>query len=232
MAPREAADVGRILDEHTGEEESEHADGQIDVEDPAPGVAVGDPAAEGWADDRRNHDADAVNRHRGAVLAGREALEEDGLGDRLHSAAANALQDAGEDEHGHVDGEAAEQGSDGEEHDREREQALASDAAGDPAGSGKHDGVRDEIAGENPGCFVGRGGKIAGDVRQGNVGDRGVEDDHEGRGHHRDGDHPAIGGRRPVRGLRSGGSERSCGRGGQRVLARSGLRESGFNKPL
>jgi len=89
--------------------EGQDADGQIDVEDPAPGVAVGDPSAEGGADDGGNDDADAISGHRGAVLSGRKALQQDGLRQRLHSAAADALQNPRHNQHGHGQRQAAEQ---------------------------------------------------------------------------------------------------------------------------
>jgi hypothetical protein len=46
--------------------------------------------------------------------------------------------------------------------------------------SGKDDGVGDQVAGEDPGAFVGAGAERAGDVGQGDVGDGGVEHFHEG----------------------------------------------------
>jgi len=159
-----ASDVRRVFDEGGGKEKGEDADGEVDVEDPAPGVAVGDPTTEGGADDGRDDDADAVDGHGGTVFAGRKAFEEDGLGEGLHASATDALENAGEDEHRHVDGESAEEGSRGEEDDGKQKQALASDAKRDPAGGREHDGVGDEVAGENPGSLVGGGGEVAGDV--------------------------------------------------------------------
>src|SRR6267154_935726 len=46
------ADVSRIEDEAVDQEEGEDADGDIDVEGVAPGVGVGEPAAEGGTKDR------------------------------------------------------------------------------------------------------------------------------------------------------------------------------------
>ena len=226
-----AAKVGRIFDKHADQEKRQHADGQVDVENPAPGIAVGDPAAQGGADDRRDHDAHAVDGHGRAVLAGGKLSSRMACARGCMPPPPTPLQDAGKDEHGHVDGEAAKQRGHGEEHDGEHEQALATDAAGDPAGGGQHDGVRNQVAGEHPGGFVGGGGEIAGDMRQGDVGDRGVEHHHEGGGHHGGGDHPAIRRRGPRSGLGSGACERDCGRGGQSVLARCG-EDSGLNKLL
>ena len=49
----ELLQVLRVFQEQITEEERHHADGEIDVEDPPPGVVVGDPAAEGRPEDRR-----------------------------------------------------------------------------------------------------------------------------------------------------------------------------------
>ncbi len=60
------------------------------------------------------------------------------------------------------------------------------------APAGKNDGVGDEIGGEDPGGFLLRGAEAAGDVRQGDVGDGGVEHLHEGGQGDRHGDDPRI----------------------------------------
>ncbi len=86
------------MDEAVGEEEREQADGDVDEEDPAPVVVVGDPAAEHGADGGRGDDGDGVEGEGGGAFGGREGVDEDGLLDRGEAAAADALQDA-RDEH-------------------------------------------------------------------------------------------------------------------------------------
>src|SRR3569833_4339989 len=48
---RYAPNVGRIEDKQRRHDDGRDADGDIDVEDPAPTVGVGEPAAEDWTDD-------------------------------------------------------------------------------------------------------------------------------------------------------------------------------------
>ena len=49
-----------VVDEAIGEEEGEQADGDVDEEDPAPVVVVGDPSAEDGADGGSGDDSDGV----------------------------------------------------------------------------------------------------------------------------------------------------------------------------
>ena len=86
------------MDEAVGEIEREDADGNVDEEDPAPVVVVGDPAAEDGADGGRGDDGDGVEGEGRGSFGGRKGVDEDGLFDRREAAAADALQDAS-DEH-------------------------------------------------------------------------------------------------------------------------------------
>ena len=113
----ELSQIRRVFDVEVHHEEGEDADGKIDIEDPAPGIAVGDPTAESGADDGGDDDTDTISGHRGAMLAGRETFQKDGLRQRLHSAAADALQNAGDNQHGHGQRHAAEQGCRSEDQD-------------------------------------------------------------------------------------------------------------------
>ena len=97
-------DVGRVVDEAADHEDGENADGDIDVEGVAPAEGVGEPAAEGGAEDRSDDDSEAVGGHGHGAFATGEALEQDGLGERLERAAAGALEDAGEEDDGRAMG--------------------------------------------------------------------------------------------------------------------------------
>ena len=110
----------------------------------------------------------------------------------LQGAAACSLKDAGEQNDAEGWGGSAEEGGDGEDDDAGEQEALASEAAGEPVGGGEDDGVGDEVAGEHPGGFGVGGGEAAGDVGQGHGGDGGVEHLHEGGEHDRAGDQPRI----------------------------------------
>ena len=72
-------------------QQSQKTHRKIDVKDPAPGIAVGNPSSQSWADHRGDHNPDAISSHRGAVLMGRKAFQQNGLGQGLHAAAADAL---------------------------------------------------------------------------------------------------------------------------------------------
>ena len=109
------------------------ADRQVDVEDPAPGVAVGDPAAEGRADRRADHHAEAEEAVGEPQLLGREGLDQDRLRGREHGAAAGALDEAEDHQLPEVGGVAAEERGDGEQDQRADEVvAAAEDAANQP----------------------------------------------------------------------------------------------------
>ena len=146
---------GGILDEAVDHEERQHADGDVDVEGVAPGVGVGEPAAEGGAEHGGDDDAEGEDGHGGAAFARREAFEQDGLREGLEGAAAGSLDDAGEQQEAEGGRGSAGEAGDGEDGDAGHEEALAAEAQGEPVGGGKDDGVGDEVAGEHPGGFVG-----------------------------------------------------------------------------
>ena len=87
---------------------------------------------------------------------------------------------------------------DGEHRDGKHQQPFAAEHGGQPAAGRKHDGVGDQVAGEDPGGFVDGGGEVAGDVRQGDVGHRGIQHHHEGGQHDRDRHDPRIDAGHPV----------------------------------
>ena len=199
-----------IVDEAGGEEEGHDADGDVDEEDPAPVVVVGDPAAEHGADGGRGDDGDGIEGEGGGSLGGGKGVDEDGLLDGGETAAADALEDASHEHDGERRGDAAEEAGDGEEGDAGHVVVLATEDAGEPGGHGEDDGVGDEIGGENPGDFVVGTAEAAGDVGEGDVGDGGVEELHEGGDGDGEGDDPGIDGeaRRSDDGM--GGEGRGC----------------------
>ena len=192
MRLRAALDVGRIEDVSLRHQHRGDAHRNVDVEDPAPRVAVGEPAAEHRAEDRRHHDAEPPEAHRLAALVGRERLEQHRLRQRLQRAAGEALDDAEHHQRRQAPGEAAEEGRDGEAAHRHQQQPLAAEEVGEPAGHRQDDGVRHQVRGERPGGFVDGRRQAAGDVRQRDVDDGGVEDLHEGREHDRDRHQPRV----------------------------------------
>ena len=77
-----------------GEDESNDSDGNVDVENPAPTVIVGEPAAGDRAQHGRDHDSQRPESHRLSALLRRERFHQDGLRQRLQAAATRALDDA------------------------------------------------------------------------------------------------------------------------------------------
>ena len=191
-APRRLPDVGRVEDEHPRHDERRDPDRNVDVEDPSPAVVVGQPAAQHRSENRRDDDPEPPEAHRLAAILGREGFEQHRLRQRLHRAAGRALQTAEHDQHRQVRREAAQKRRDGESGDREHDEALAPEPAGEPAGHRQDDRVGDQVRRQRPRRLVDRGRETPGDVRQRHVDHGGVEHLHEGREHHRDGDDPGV----------------------------------------
>ncbi len=192
-------DPRRIFDQARDEKESEDADGNVDEEDPAPGEVVGDPAAERGADGWREHGDEAVEREGLSALVRLERVGHDGLRHGLHAAAACSLNDAKDQQHGKRRRGAAEETGNGEDGDAEDEEVAPAHQARRPSAERQHDGVGDQIAGQHPRALIGAGAEAAGDMRQRDVGDGGVEHLHESGQSHGGSDQPGIDAWLPVR---------------------------------
>ena len=94
----DALEIGRVFHNAAGEKHGENADGNIEEEDPAPGIVVGDPAADGGADGRCYDDGHAVDGEGDAAFLGSEGIGEDGALAGLQAPAGRALKDAEDDE--------------------------------------------------------------------------------------------------------------------------------------
>ncbi len=81
-----------LADQPGHEGKGYHADRHVDEEDPIPRPGVGNIAAEGRPDRRRNDYRDAVEREGLRALFGRKGVGQHRLLDRRHAAAAQALQ--------------------------------------------------------------------------------------------------------------------------------------------
>ena len=200
----EAARAAMRIVAHQGEnaEGAQDADRQVDVEHPAPGELVGQPAAERRAGDRAQHGADAPQSHRLALLLARIGVHHDGLRDRHQGGAETALQ--GTEQHELVERlrRAAQHRHDGEAHHAARERLAQAEAQGAEAGERRHDGRGHDIRRDDPGDLLLRRRQRSLDRGQRDVGDRAVERVHDGGGHHREGDEVAAPERRPVDGGR------------------------------
>ena len=132
LAVRSLLQVGRIFDEPVGEIQRNNADGDVDVENPAPAEIVGDPAAEGGADGGGDDHGHAVDGESHAAFGGRESIGEDGLFAGLQAAAGGSLQDAEENQHAEGGREAAQETAAGEKRDAGHVETFAAEAGGQP----------------------------------------------------------------------------------------------------
>src|SRR5579863_54796 len=184
--------VRRIGDEQRGHQNREDADGNVDEKNPAPGEIVGNPAAESRTYGGSDDHAHAINGHGHALFFARETVHEDSLRNGLQAASAGALQHAKENERAEAWSKPAKERANGENCDAGHVELLAPKNIGEPAGQRQNDGVGDEVGSEHPSALVHARAETAGNVREGNVGDAGVEHFHERRQHYRGGDEPRI----------------------------------------
>ena len=168
-----------------GDDEGDGADGDVDVEDPAPAGTVGEEAAE----ERSGHAGDAEDRAEialvPAALAGRNDVADDAEGDRHQTAAADSLEGAEGDQLEHVLAEAAEGGADQEDDDRELEDQAATVEIGDLAPERGDGGRGQQIGGDDPREVV-EAAEVADDAGQGGADDALVERGQEHAGHDAD----------------------------------------------
>ena len=87
-------DVRRVFDEPRDHQDRDDADGNVDVERPAPRVGVGQVAAQRRSQHRGHDHAQCEDRHRAAALLGRETFQQNRLRQRLQRASAGALNGA------------------------------------------------------------------------------------------------------------------------------------------
>ena len=101
--------VRRLRDEAPGQHPRQDAERDVDVEDPGPGVVVGDPAAQRRSEGRADHDAHAEDRLAGRALLEGEHVEQDGLRGEMSAPPPMPWIDAPADQHLERMGVAAEE---------------------------------------------------------------------------------------------------------------------------
>ena len=181
---REALYPRGIFDEAKDQEQRQNADRQIDEENPAPGVVIRDPSAEGRSDRRRDDCGDAVEREGQTALFGRESVRQDCLGHGLKPATADPLQNPKEDDGSEAWRDPTQKGAQSENYQTDHEKPFAAECSGKPSADGQHDGIRHEIGSEHPGALIVARAETAGHVGERDIGDARVEHLHESR--HRD----------------------------------------------
>ena len=158
----------------------EDADRQVDEEDPRPGIVLGDPATQDRPGDRRHHGHHRQQGQRHAALGRRVDADQQALRDRVHRAGHRALQRAEHQQHAHALRHAAHERGKHEQQRAGGEQAHFAEAAGEEAGQRQRDRHAHRERGDHPGALVVAHAEIAGDGRQRDVGDGGVQHLHEG----------------------------------------------------
>ncbi len=152
------AEVGEFVIE---DGDGEDAEGRVDVEDPAPGEIVGDPAAEDGADDGGDAEDRSEEALVAAALGGGEEIADDGEAEADDGAAADALEAAEEDElvhaverEGNVAGRAAEAGGEDEDDGSGEIEPFAAVEVGELGEDGDGDGGGEQVGGGDPGIAV------------------------------------------------------------------------------
>ena len=184
--------VRRVLDEARGQHQRKNAHGNVQQKDPAPGEIIGNPAAQSRTDSRRHHHSDSVHCESHAALRGRKSIGQNSLLAGLQSASARALQYAKENQHAQIGRQSAEQRTDGEDGHAAHVETLAPNDGRDPAAERQHNGIRNQIGSQDPCALIGPCGKAPCDVRQGHVGDAGIQHLHESGQRDRQRDDPGI----------------------------------------
>ena len=129
------ADVFRVKDKLFDHPQGDQTARDVDVKNPAPGIIVGEPAA----NDRSHHGchdhAHHIGRHGHAPLGGRKTLHQNGLRNGLQRAAARALHNGGENQKGQIRrGQPQAKDATRENADAGHEKPFASEQGGKPRG--------------------------------------------------------------------------------------------------
>ena len=179
------------------------ADGQVDVEDPAPGELVDEEAAEQRPGDRGDGEHGADQAHVAAALPRRDDVGDDRLRADHQAAGADALQGAEGDQLGHRLAEAREHRAGEEDDDRRQEHGLAPVHVAELAVDRRRDRRGEQVGRHDPGEVV-EAAEVADDRRQRGRDDRLVERRQEHAEHQRgeDGRERAAGERRVLLGRR------------------------------
>ena len=156
-------------------------DRDVDEEDPLPAEALGDDAADQRPDRDGAADRRAPDAERRRPVFAVELLADQGQRGGEHPGAADPLQAAGEVEQGRVLGDAAEERGEGEDPEADREDAPAPEPVAERAGGEQEGGEGQRVGVDDPLQAGEAGVEFALDVRQGDVDDGDVEQQHERR---------------------------------------------------
>ncbi len=186
-----------IRHEAAAHHKPEQGDGQVDEENHPPAHPVHDHTAEKRADHRADQGRDDHVVHGAQQLRPGKGAHEGDARDGRHHGAADALDDPGNHQHGHIDRQAAQQRTQGEDRDGLDEDALGAEPVGHPTADRDEHREGEGIAGQDG--LEGEGGhaEIGGHDWDGGVEHRRVQILHKQRdGHEPRQEALSLGGRR------------------------------------
>ncbi len=194
----EAATGGGLgeLEDDGDHGEGDQAEGDVEVEAPAPRHVVGEEAAEQRPGDRGEAEGGADQPHVAGPLPGRHDVGDDRLHADHEAARAEPLEGAEGDEFVHRTGPAREPGAHDEDDDGELEDALAAEEVAELAVDRQRDGRGEQVGGDGPGHLV-EAVQLADDLRQRGGHDHLLQRGEEQREHQPDEDHPHLAGAEP-----------------------------------
>jgi hypothetical protein len=171
--------VARLLDDEERDDDADHADRDVDEEDPVPADVVHDePADEGADRERESRDA-GPDADRLAALPRRERRRDDRERRRVHQRRTDALHAAGTDQEAGVRREAARERGEREDREPDHEDLAAAVHVGELAPGDEQRREHERVAGDDPLQLRDRDLEVLADRRQGDVHDGVVEHDHE-----------------------------------------------------
>ncbi len=170
------------LEDH--DQDRDDPDGQVDVEDPAPGELVDAEAAEQRPGHRGDREDGADQPHVAAALPGRDDVGDDRLRAHHEAAGAGALDGAEGDQLHHRLAQAGQHRADQEDDDRGQEDGLAPVHVAELAVDRRRARRGEQVRGDDPGEVV-EAAEVADDRRQRRRHDRLVERGQEHAEHER-----------------------------------------------
>ncbi|VVO45482.1 hypothetical protein PS723_06667 [Pseudomonas fluorescens] len=124
---------------------TEHADRQVDQEDPVPGQVLHHPAAHGRAEQRTEQAGDGDETHDSHQFRARVGPQHHQPAHRQHQRAAQTLYDPSADQHAQGARQRAEQRAEAEQQNRAEEYLFGAEAVGDPARGGNQQGHGEHV---------------------------------------------------------------------------------------
>ena len=171
--------VPRLADRELRDHDPEHADRDVDEEDPVPVQVLHDQAAAERADRQRERRHSGPDPDRLPALLRREGGDDDGERRRVHECRADALHRARSDQEACARGEPARERGEREDREPDDEDAAAAVEVRELAAGDQERGERERVGDHDPLELRDRDVEVALHRRQRHVHHRVVEHDHE-----------------------------------------------------